>query len=68
MNNIKIIVATHKEAQMPKDSVYLPVHVGNALHPEKDFGYQRDDEGGGRVDKRVRRKQALILKEIIKPK
>ena len=42
---IKILVATHKEAKMPKDSVYLPVHVGKALHPEKDFGYQRDDEG-----------------------
>ena len=45
MNNIKIVVATHKEAKMPKDSVYLPVHVGKALHPEKDFGYQRDDDG-----------------------
>ncbi len=26
--NIKILVATHKEYQMPEDSIYLPIHVG----------------------------------------
>lgn len=29
--NIKILVATHKEYQMPKDDIYLPIHVGKAL-------------------------------------
>ena len=29
--NIKIIVATHKAYQMPKDSIYLPLHVGKEL-------------------------------------
>ena len=43
--NIKILVASHKETEMPKDGVYLPVHVGKALNPDKDLGYQADDEG-----------------------
>ena len=29
--NIKILVATHKEYQMPEDDIYLPIHVGKAL-------------------------------------
>ena len=45
MKNIKIIVATHKPYDMPKDPLYLPVHVGSAMNPEKDFSYQKDDEG-----------------------
>ena len=40
----KIIVATHKKYDMPKDKIYLPVRVGAAL-ADDDFGYQRDDEG-----------------------
>ncbi|MCD8302780.1 MAG: DUF4422 domain-containing protein [Prevotellaceae bacterium] len=43
--NIKILVATHKACEMPKDDVYLPVQVGKALHPDKGFGYQPDNEG-----------------------
>lgn len=43
--DIKILVATHKSCDMPKDSVYLPVHVGKALHPDKQLGYQVDNEG-----------------------
>lgn len=43
MKNIKIIVATHKPYQMPKDKVYLPVHVGAA--GKESIGYQRDDDG-----------------------
>lgn len=43
--DIKILVATHKEAELPKDGVYLPVHVGKALHPDKELGYQSDAEG-----------------------
>ena len=40
---IKIIVATHKKYQMPKDKIYLPLHVGAA--GKDSIGYQRDDEG-----------------------
>lgn len=43
--DIKILVATHKKTELPKDNVYLPVHVGRALYPDKDFGYQSDAEG-----------------------
>ena len=25
---VKIIIATHKKYQMPKDDMYLPLHVG----------------------------------------
>ena len=41
--DIKIIVAAHKPYDMPKDSIYLPVHVG--AHGKESIGYQRDDEG-----------------------
>ena len=27
-NPVTIIIATHKKYQMPKDDMYLPVHVG----------------------------------------
>lgn len=30
---------------MPEDPCYLPLHVGAALHPGLDLGFQRDDEG-----------------------
>lgn len=43
--NIKVLVASHKEVEMPTDSMYLPIHVGKALHPDKEFGYQSDAEG-----------------------
>lgn len=42
--NIKIIVATHKEYDLPSDKMYLPVFVGSA-RSEKNLPYQRDDEG-----------------------
>lgn len=47
---VKIVVATHKKYEMPKDGMYLPLHVGaegkkdsngNAL----DLGYQKDNTG-----------------------
>lgn len=44
MKNIKIIVATHKKYQMPKDKIYLPVQVG-ADGKEKIEGYQPDNVG-----------------------
>lgn len=43
--NIKILVATHKDYFMPEESMYLPVCVGKALHPERDFGFQSDADG-----------------------
>lgn len=48
--NVKIVIATHKCYAMPKDKVYLPVHVGakDKLGPdgqELSLGYQRDDCG-----------------------
>ncbi|WP_278402406.1 DUF4422 domain-containing protein [Megamonas rupellensis] len=30
--DIKILVATHKKYWMPKDEVYLPIHVGKLLY------------------------------------
>lgn len=41
--NIRIIVAAHKPYQMPKDNIYLPLHVGHAGKP--DIGFQGDDTG-----------------------
>ena len=40
---IKVIVAAHKQYNMPSDSMYLPVQVGAA--GKESIGYQRDDEG-----------------------
>ena len=44
MKNVKIIVATHKKYQMPKDKIYLPVQVGTD-GKEKIEGYQPDNVG-----------------------
>ena len=44
MTNIKIIVATHKSFEMPKNrELYLPVHVG--CEGKDDLGYQGDKTG-----------------------
>ena len=44
MTNIKIIVATHKSFEMPKNKeLYLPVHVG--CEGKDDLGYQGDNAG-----------------------
>ncbi|GAX05143.1 glycosyltransferase [Secundilactobacillus pentosiphilus] len=43
---VKILVASHKKAPMPKDKkLYLPVQVGSIMHPELKLSYQRDDDG-----------------------
>ena len=42
-NNIKIIVATHKEYEMPKDKMYLALQVG--AEGKDDLGFQKDNEG-----------------------
>jgi len=44
MMTIKIIVATHKRYDMPKEDLYLPVFVGASLS-DLMLPYQRDDEG-----------------------
>lgn len=49
MQKVKIIVATHKEYQMPKDEIYLPVQVG--CKGKEKMGYQRDDIGDNISDK-----------------
>lgn len=43
--NIKILVATHKDYFMPEDKIYLPIHVGKALHPDVNLNYQSDSDG-----------------------
>ena len=45
MDKIKILVAQHKHAEVYKNNVYMPIHVGKALHPELDLGIQTDDSG-----------------------
>lgn len=40
----KMLIASHKHAELPGDALYLPVHVGHALDPI-DLGFQPDDEG-----------------------
>ena len=32
--DIKLLIAAHKQCDLPQDSIYLPVQVGKALHPE----------------------------------
>lgn len=39
----KIIIATHKNYEMPKDSLYLPLHVGR--EGKTDLGYAGDNSG-----------------------
>ena len=42
MKNIKLIIATHKKFQMPKDTnMYLPLHVGR--EGKEDLGYTGDN-------------------------
>ena len=48
---IKIMVAAHKQCELPKDNVYLPIQVGKSLHPELSLGYQSDNEGENISDK-----------------
>lgn len=44
-SDICIAVATHKAYRMPEDAVYMPIHVGKALHPDLDLCMQGDDTG-----------------------
>jgi hypothetical protein len=44
MDKIKLIVATHKEYEFPKDDIYIPIHVGKGIK-NNDFGVIGDDTG-----------------------
>lgn len=48
---ITIAVATHKPYRMPEDPMYLPLHVGAALHPDVLPEMQGDDTGTNISDK-----------------
>lgn len=43
MKDIKIIVATHKKYQMPKEDIYLPIQVGS--EGKQYIGYIQDNTG-----------------------
>ncbi|MBD5340124.1 MAG: DUF4422 domain-containing protein [Bacteroides sp.] len=43
---IKILVACHKEdSAIRNDKVHMPIHVGKALHPDRELGFQGDNTG-----------------------
>ena len=49
-SEIKIVVATHKQYQMPRDEMYFPLYVGAAGKLTEDglpldLGFARDDSG-----------------------
>lgn len=43
MKKISVIVATHKKYKMPKDKMYLPLHVGK--EGKKSIGFKGDNSG-----------------------
>lgn len=43
MKDIKIIIAAHKKYSMPKDRMYLPLHVGS--EGKESIGYTLDNDG-----------------------
>lgn len=45
MSKIKILVVAHKSYWMSQDSVYLPIHVGKALHPDVHLVFIGDNTG-----------------------
>lgn len=47
--DIKIIVATHKAYWMPKDEIYIPLHVGKK--GKTSIGFQGDDTGASISEK-----------------
>lgn len=45
-SRVKILVACHKQDDAIRQSdIYMPIHVGKALHPDLDLGFQGDDTG-----------------------
>ncbi|MBT1175740.1 DUF4422 domain-containing protein [Bifidobacterium sp. LC6] len=49
--SICVAVATHKPYRMPTDPMYLPLHVGAALHPEVCADMTGDDTGDNISDR-----------------
>ena len=48
--NVKIVIATHKKYRMPKDKMYIPIHVGAECRKDKngnavELGYIKDNTG-----------------------
>lgn len=43
--NAKILVASHKNYEMPTDSIYVPVFVGKDLHPNVNNNFRGDNTG-----------------------
>ena len=43
MDDIKVIVATHKKYRMPEEKMYLPLHVG--AEGKQSIGYIGDNTG-----------------------
>lgn len=43
IEDITIIIATHKKYDVPKDTIYLPLFVGG--HNKEDIGFIKDDSG-----------------------
>ncbi len=41
---VKIFAMTHKEFDVPKNTMYVPLHVGH-MQAKQDFGYLGDDTG-----------------------
>lgn len=48
---IKIAVVTHKEYEMPKEPMYVPVMAGSVLCAEVPYIYTRDDTGDNISDR-----------------
>jgi hypothetical protein len=49
-DDVKIIVATHKAYRMPKDKMYLPVHVGAE---GKDIDLARKDDLKAALERKI---------------
>lgn len=48
---VKVLVAAHKNYQMPTDNLYLPVFVGKNIHPDVNHTFQGDNTGDNISDK-----------------
>ena len=48
---IKILIACHKPSELPKNDLFLPIHVGASLS-NTSLGLQRDDDGEDNISDR----------------
>ena len=51
MENIQIVIATHKKYQMPKENIYVPLQVG-AEKKERIEEYKADNDGEDNISKK----------------